>query len=272
MRPPELTTGSTTSSWPWKSLSPRIWTSIGAGTGFFAATMGTDIVTSIAIAKPMAAARRSRRKCNADESPLGAVETGAARSGALRGSILPPAAGDRHSRVVSAWNRGARVHHPVRGRRRRPLRWSRGGRPLLDSRPDGSPHRSVHASELPRPLHLDVGRGLVIAMGAIVVYTMAQRRYRRYQRSWPSTSGSSADRRRLGVIPLLTVIGVPLILQLAIVLPAVGVAAYAAFIRFPPRIAAANDEIHRRRFVPPPKRSEASRSKPTPAGRRRRHR
>ena len=46
----------------------------------------------------------------------------------------------------------------------------------------------------------------------------------------------------------------------------------ATFIRFPPRIAAANDEIRRRRFVPPPKRSEAQRSKPTPAGRRRRHR
>ena len=116
--------------------------------------------------------------------------------------------------------------------------------------------------------------GLVIAMGAIVVYTMAQRRYRRYPEIlalhewvfWPIVVG-------WGVIPLLTVIGVPLILQLAIVLPAMGVAAYAAFIRFPPRIAAANDEIRRRRFVPPPKRRERQeRAKPTPAGRRRRHR
>ena len=40
MRPPELTTGSTTSSWPWKSLSPRIWTSMVLGAGFFAATDG----------------------------------------------------------------------------------------------------------------------------------------------------------------------------------------------------------------------------------------
>ena len=75
-----------------------------------------------------------------------------------------------------------------------------------------------------------------------------------------------------GVIPLLAVIGVPFILQLAIVLAGMGIAAYAVFVRFPPRIAAANDEIRRRRFVPPPKRSERERAKPTPAGRRRRHR
>jgi hypothetical protein len=115
--------------------------------------------------------------------------------------------------------------------------------------------------------------GLVIATGAIVVYTMAQRRYRRYPVIlelhewvfWPIVIG-------WGVIPLLVVIGVPLFLLLGIVVPAMAIALYATFIRFPPRIAAANDEIRRRRFVPPPKRSEAQRSKPTPAGRRRRHR
>jgi hypothetical protein len=115
--------------------------------------------------------------------------------------------------------------------------------------------------------------GLVIATGSIVVYTMAQRRYRRYPVIlelhewvfWPIVIG-------WGVIPLLAVIGVPLFLLLGIVVPAMVIALYATFIRFPPRIAAANDEIRRRRFVPPPKRSEAQRSKPTPAGRRRRHR
>ena len=115
--------------------------------------------------------------------------------------------------------------------------------------------------------------GLVIATGSIVIYTMAQRRYRRYPVIlelhewvfWPIVIG-------WGVIPLLAVIGVPLFLLLAIVVPAMGIALYAAFVRYPPRIAVANDEIRRRRFVPPPKRSESQRPKPTPAGRRRRHR
>jgi hypothetical protein len=115
--------------------------------------------------------------------------------------------------------------------------------------------------------------GLVIATGSIVVYTMAQRRYRRYPVIlelhewvfWPIVIG-------WGVIPLLAVIGVPLFLLLAIVVPAISIALYATFVRYPPRIAAANDEIRRRRFVPPPKRSESQRPKPTPAGRRRRHR
>jgi|SRR5919106_5309250 hypothetical protein len=115
--------------------------------------------------------------------------------------------------------------------------------------------------------------GLVIFLGSIVVYTTAQRRYRRYPELlalhewifWPIVIG-------WGIIPLLVVIGVPLILLLAIVLPAMALAAYAAFVRFPPRIAAANDEIRRRRFVPPPRRSEKERPKATPAGRRRRRR
>jgi hypothetical protein len=102
--------------------------------------------------------------------------------------------------------------------------------------------------------------GLVITVGAIFVYTLAQRRYRRYPEIlelhewifWPIVIG-------FGVIPLLVVIGVPLILLLGIALPAMGIAAYAAFVRFPPKIAAANDEIRRRRFVPPPRRSEKAR-------------
>jgi hypothetical protein len=115
--------------------------------------------------------------------------------------------------------------------------------------------------------------GVLISIGAIVVYNMAQRRYRRYPELlalhewifWPIIV-------TWGVIPLLAVIGVPFILQLAIVLTGMGIAAYAVFVRFPSRIAAANDEIRRRRFVPPPKRAERERSRPTPAGRRRRHR
>jgi hypothetical protein len=115
--------------------------------------------------------------------------------------------------------------------------------------------------------------GILISIGAIVVYNLAQRRYRRYPELlalhewvfWPIIV-------TWGVIPLLAVIGVPFILQLAIVLTGMGIAAYAFFVRFPPRITAANDEIRRRRFVPPPKRSERERAKPTPAGRRRRHR
>ena len=115
--------------------------------------------------------------------------------------------------------------------------------------------------------------GLVIGFGSIVVYNLAQRRYRRYPEllalhewvfwpiivTWPVNS-------------LLVVIGVPLILQLVIVLAGMALAAHAAFVRFPPRIAAANDEIRRRRYVPPPRRTERERAKPTPAGRRRKHR
>ena len=115
--------------------------------------------------------------------------------------------------------------------------------------------------------------GVVIAMGAIVVYSIAQRRYRRYPEIlalhewifWPIVVA-------WGIIPLLVVIGVPLIMQLAVVLSGMAIAAHAVFVRFPVRIAAANDELRRRKFVPPPRRTERERAKPTPAGRRRKHR
>lgn len=115
--------------------------------------------------------------------------------------------------------------------------------------------------------------GILISVGAIGIYNLAQRRYRRYPELlalhewvfWPIIV-------TWGVIPLLVVIGVPLILQLLVVLSGMGLAAYATFVRFPPRIAAANNEIRRRRYVPPPRRTESQRSKPTPAGRRRKHR
>ena len=115
--------------------------------------------------------------------------------------------------------------------------------------------------------------GLVISIGAIVVYNVAQRRYRRYPVLlalhewvfWPIIV-------TWGIIPLLVVIGVPLVITLPIVLTGMGLAAYAAFFRFPPLIAAANDEIRRRKFVPPPRRTERTRAKPTPAGGHKKHR
>ena len=115
--------------------------------------------------------------------------------------------------------------------------------------------------------------GIGIAVGSIVVYNVAQRRYRRYPALlalhewifWPIVVA-------WGIVPLLVVIGVPLIFLLLIIVGGTAAAAYGAWIRYPPRIAAANDEIRRRRYVPPPRRSDAQRAKPTPAGRRLRHR
>jgi hypothetical protein len=114
---------------------------------------------------------------------------------------------------------------------------------------------------------------LVIIIGAILVYNLAQRRYRRYPailtlHEWVFWSIIVT----WGMVPLLVIIHVPMLLVLLVVLPGMAIAAWAAFIRFPPIIAAANDEIRRRRFVPPPRRVERERPKPTPAGRRRKHR
>jgi hypothetical protein len=114
---------------------------------------------------------------------------------------------------------------------------------------------------------------LLIVIGAIFVYTAAQRRYRRYPtilalHEWVFWSIVVT----WGLVPLLVVIHVPLLLILLVVLPGLAIAVYAAFIKFPPEIAAMNDEIRRQRFVPPPRRSERQRARPTPAGRRRRHR
>jgi hypothetical protein len=115
--------------------------------------------------------------------------------------------------------------------------------------------------------------GIGIAVGSIVVYNVAQRRYRRYPALlalhewifWPIVVA-------WGIVPLLVVIGVPLIFLLLIIVGGTAAAAYGAWIRYPPRIAVANDEIRRRKYVPPPRRTDAQRAKPTPAGRRRRHR
>ena len=114
---------------------------------------------------------------------------------------------------------------------------------------------------------------LVILVGTIIVYLWAQRRYRRYPailalHEWVFWALVIP----FALTPLLVVIHVPLLLVLLVVLPGLAVAAYAAFIRFPPIIATANDEIRRQRFVPPPRRELRERARPTPAGRRRKHR
>ena len=73
-------------------------------------------------------------------------------------------------------------------------------------------------------------------------------------------------------MPILVIIHVPLALLLLVELPGIAIAAWAAFVKFPPIIDATNAEIRRRRFVPPPRREVRERPRPTPAGRRRRHR
>jgi len=114
---------------------------------------------------------------------------------------------------------------------------------------------------------------LVIVAGSIVVYSLAQRRYRRYPailalHEWVFWSIMVPWL----IVPLFVVIHVPLLLILLVLVPGMVVAAWAAFVKFPPIIGVANDEIRRRRFVPPPRRAERERARPTPAGRRRKHR
>lgn len=96
---------------------------------------------------------------------------------------------------------------------------------------------------------------IVIIVGSISVYTWAQSRYRRYPailalHEWVFWSIIVT----WGVTPLLVIIHVPLLLLLLVVVPGMGIALWAAFIKFPPIIADANDEIRRQRFVPPPRR------------------
>ncbi len=114
---------------------------------------------------------------------------------------------------------------------------------------------------------------LVIVIGSVLVYTTAQRRYRRYPailalHEWVFWSIVVT----WGLVPLLAVIHVPLALILLIVLPGLAIAFWASFLKFPAEIAEMNDEIRRQRFVPPPRRLGRERARPTPAGRRRRHR
>src|SRR5690348_11735872 len=99
--------------------------------------------------------------------------------------------------------------------------------------------------------------GLLVLVGSVVVYNLAQVRYRRYPVLltlhewifWPIAIG-------WGITPLLVVIHVPLLLVLLVLLPSLVVPLWATFVKFPPLVAAANDEIRRRRLVPPPRRDE----------------
>ena len=114
---------------------------------------------------------------------------------------------------------------------------------------------------------------IVILVGALIVYNVAQRTYARYpailaMHEWLFW----AIIVPWLLVPLLVVIHAPLVLLLLLVVPGMGIAVYAAFVRFPPIIEAANVEIRRRRYLPPPRREVRERPKPTPAGRRRRHR
>jgi len=114
---------------------------------------------------------------------------------------------------------------------------------------------------------------IVILAGAVIVYNIAQRRDRRYPailslHEWVFWSIVSTWL----IVPILVIVHVPLALLLLVELPGIAIAAWAAFVKFPPIIDAANAEIRRRRFVPPPRREVRERPRPTPAGRRRRHR
>ena len=115
---------------------------------------------------------------------------------------------------------------------------------------------------------------IVILIGSVVIYSDAGRRYRRYPVFlslhewifWPIFIPWA-------LVLLFVVTGVPLLLLLLLVVPGLAVALYARFVRFPPLIAASNEEIRRRRFTPPsrPKAEAKERPRPVPAGRRRKH-
>jgi hypothetical protein len=114
---------------------------------------------------------------------------------------------------------------------------------------------------------------LVVVVGAIAVYNLAQRRYRRYPailalHEWVFWSIIVT----WGIVPLLVVVHVPLLMLLLLQVPGLTIAAWATFRKFPPIIAEANDEIRRRRFVPPPRRETRIRRRATPTGGHRAHR
>ena len=113
---------------------------------------------------------------------------------------------------------------------------------------------------------------LVVVIGSIVVYADSGRRYRRHpvlltMHEWIFWSVVIP----WGLVLLFVITHVPFLLLLFVVLPGLGVLIWARFIRFPPLIAAANEEMRRRRFAPAARPAAPSRPRATPAGRRRRH-
>jgi len=113
---------------------------------------------------------------------------------------------------------------------------------------------------------------LIIVAGSIAIYADSGRRFRRHRvllsmHEWIFWSV---------VIPwslviLLVITHVPFVMVPLVVLPGMAILLWARFVRFPPLIAAANDELRRKRFVPPARVEARGRARPTPAGRRRRH-
>ena len=113
----------------------------------------------------------------------------------------------------------------------------------------------------------------VVCSGSLAIYWDAGRRYRRYPVMlslhewifWPIFLPWA-------LVFLLVVVHVPLLLILLVVVPGLAVALWARFVRFPPMIAAANEEIRRRRYAPPsrPRAETRERPRPAPASRRRR--
>jgi hypothetical protein len=113
---------------------------------------------------------------------------------------------------------------------------------------------------------------LVVVIAAIAIYVNSGRRYRRYpvllaMHEWIFWSVVIP----WGLVLLLIITHVPLLLVILAVVPGMALLAWARFVRFPPLIAAANEDLRRRRFAPVSRAAPPTRPRPTPAGRRRRH-
>ena len=113
---------------------------------------------------------------------------------------------------------------------------------------------------------------LVMIAVSIAIYWDAGKRYRRYpvllsMHEWIFWSVVLP----WSLVLLLVITHVPFIVVLLAVLPGMAILLWARFVKYPPLIAAANDEVRRRRFVPPARVEARGRPRPTPAGRRRRH-